>query len=140
VLVEYAREVLGVGEADHAETSPDAETLVVTPLSCSLVGQAHRVRLVAGSRAAALYGSGEAEEDYFCNYGLNPAFRPRLERAGLRATGFDDAGEVRIVELAGHPFFMATLFCFQIRSRAGTPHPLVAGFVDAARSSTRPAV
>ena len=128
-----------MGGAEHAETSPDAETLVVTPLSCSLVGHTHRVRLAAGSRTAALYGSQSAEEDYFCNYGLNPEFRPRLELAGLRASGLGDDGEVRIVELVGHPFFVATLFCFQTRSRPGAPHPLVAGFVAAARSAIQAA-
>jgi CTP synthase (UTP-ammonia lyase) len=132
VLVEYARNVLRVTAAEHAETSPDADTLVVTPLSCSLVGQAHRVSVLAGSRAAGLYGTDEAVEDYYCNYGLNPEYRPRLEASGLRVTGTDADGEVRIVELDGHPFFLATLFCFQTRSRAQAPHPLVAGFVAAA--------
>jgi CTP synthase len=44
----------------------------------------------------------------------------------------DDDGEVRIVELDDHPFFVATLFCFQTRSRPDRLHPLVAGFVEAA--------
>lgn len=134
MLVEYARNVLGVTAAQHAETSPDADTLVVTPLECSLVGQAHRVAIVPGSRAASLYGGAEAVEDYYCNYGLNPDYRPSLEAAGMRVTGIDEDGEVRIVELDGHPFFVATLFCFQTRSRPETPHPLVSGFVEAARA------
>jgi CTP synthase (UTP-ammonia lyase) len=83
------------------------------------------------SRTFALYGSDEAVEDYFCNYGLNPAYRPRIEAAGLRVTGVDDEGEVRVVELDGHPFFIATLYCFQTRSQPGSPHPLVAGLVAA---------
>jgi CTP synthase (UTP-ammonia lyase) len=74
-------------------------------------------------------------EDYFCSYGLNPAYREPLEHAGLRVTGIDDEGEVRIVELEGHPFFMGTLFCFQTRSRPGRPHPIVSGFVAASESS-----
>ena len=134
MLVEHARNVLGVDAAEHAETSPDAETLVVTPLACSLVGQSHTVRLLPGSRAAALYGAEQATEDYFCNYGLNPEFRPRLEAAGLRVTGIDDDSAVRIVELDGHPFFVATLFCFHTRSTPEAPHPLVAGLVAAARA------
>ncbi len=107
----------------------------MTPLSCSLVGQAHPVRLVPGSTAARLYGAEEAVEDYYCNYGLNPEYRPRLEAAGLRVTGVDDDGEVRVVELDRHPFFLATLYCFQTRSRDDAAHPLVAGFVAAARAS-----
>jgi len=135
VLVEYARNVLGVQGAEHAETSPDADELVVTPLACSLWGQEHRVVLVPGSRAGELYGLDSATEDYFCSYGLSPEYRPRLEQSGLGVSGVDEGDEPRIVELEGHPFFVATLFCFQTRSRPNRPHPLVAGFVDAARQS-----
>ena len=75
--------------ATHAETSPNAETLIVTPLSCSLVGQADRVLVMPGSRAATLYGTRAVEEDFFCNYGLNPEYSSPLEAAGLRITGVD---------------------------------------------------
>lgn len=91
--------------------------------------------VLPGSRAAALYGAAEAVEDYYCNYGLNPEYRPLIEESGLHVTGVDEDGEVRIVELESHPFFLATLFCFQTRSRAGVPHPLVSGFVGAARAA-----
>ena len=136
MLVEYARNVLGAEGAEHAETSPDAADLVVTPLSCSLWGQEHLVVLVPGTRTAGLYGVESAAEDYFCSYGLSPEYRPRMEESGLRVSGVDEEGEPRIVELDGHPFFVATLFCFQTRSRPGDPHPLVAGFVDATRQSS----
>ncbi len=136
MLVEYARNVLGVEGAEHAETCPEAAELVVTPLACSLWGQEHRVVLVPGSRAAELYGVDSAVEDYFCSYGLSSEYRPRLEESGLRVSGVDEEGEPRIVELEGHPFFVATLFCFQTRSRPDEPHPLVAGFVETARQSS----
>ena len=136
MLVEYARNVLGAEGAEHAETSPDATDLVVTPLSCSLWGQEHAVTLVPGTRARELYGVESAVEDYFCSYGLSPEYRPRMEESGLRVSGVDEEGAPRIVELEGHPFFVATLFCFQTRSREGEPHPLVAGFADAARQSS----
>jgi CTP synthase (UTP-ammonia lyase) len=109
---------------------------VVTPLSCSLWGQEDPVVLVPGTRAASLYGVESAVEDYFCSYGLSPEYRPRMEESGLRVSGVDEEGEPRIVELDGHPFFVATLFCFQTRSQPEEPHPLVAGFVDAARQSS----
>ena len=57
VVVEFARNVLGVPDADHAETSPDADRLVVTPLACSLVGQRQTVHLGPDSRVAQKYGS-----------------------------------------------------------------------------------
>jgi CTP synthase (UTP-ammonia lyase) len=132
VLVEYARNVLGIGSAEHAETSPDADTLVVTPLSCSLVGQTHTVRILPGTRAAAVYdGRTESDESYWCNYGLNPAYRHRFEQSGLRTSAVDDEGEVRLVELDGHPFFFGTLFLPQMTSAPGTPHPLLAAFAAA---------
>ncbi len=102
------------------------------------MGQVDRVLLTPGSLAATLYGTSAAEEDFFCNYGLNPEYRARLQAAGLRVTGFDEDGAARIVELGEHPFFLATLYCFQTRSRPGHPHPLVAGFLDAAQR-VRPA-
>jgi CTP synthase (UTP-ammonia lyase) len=92
-----------------------------------------RVLVSPGSIAASLYGTDAVEEDFFCNYGLNAAYRSRLEDAGLRVTGVDADGAARIVESAEHPFFVATLYCFQTRSRPGHPHPLVAGLVAAAR-------
>jgi len=120
-----------VAGAEHAETSPDADQLVVTPLTCSLVGTAATVRLLPGSQAAELYGTESVVEDFFCNYGLNPDYRPAIEEAGLRVTGLSDDGEPRIVELDDHPFFVATLFCFQTRSRPERPHPITAAFAAA---------
>jgi CTP synthase (UTP-ammonia lyase) len=104
---------------------------VITPLACSLVGQSHPVTLVAGTRAAGLYGTPVTTEDYYCNYGVNPAYRARLEGAGLRVSGVGPEGEIRIVELPDHPFFVATLFLPQARSTGATPHPLLKGFAAA---------
>jgi CTP synthase (UTP-ammonia lyase) len=101
---------------------------VITPLACSLVGQQHPVTVVAGTRAAALYGASSAVEDYYCNYGVNPDYLPRLQQAGLSVSGVGEDGEARIVELASHPFFLATLFLPQTRSTATQPHPLLAGY------------
>ena len=133
MLVEYARNVLGIEDADHAESSPDAARAVVTPLSCSLVGLEGSVRLVPGTRAAALYGRAEAVESYYCNYGLNAEYRAPLEEAGLCVSGVGDDDEVRVVEIPSHPFFLATLFIPQVRSTASDPHPVVRGFARAAR-------
>jgi CTP synthase (UTP-ammonia lyase) len=111
---------------------------VVTPLACSLVGTQQTVSITPGTRAARLYGTAEATEDYYCNYGVNPAYRRRLEEGGMTVSGVGAEGEIRIVELPSHRFFLATLFLPQMRSTAARPHPLLAGFAAAAR--TRPAV
>lgn len=134
MVVEFARNVLGIRDADHAETNPGAPRLAITPLSCSLAGQTHLVRFLAGSRAAGLYGVAQAEEPFYCNYGLNPEIRPTLEAHGLTVSGLGEDGAVRLLELSGHPFFFATLYVPQARSRPGQPHPLIAALADAARS------
>jgi CTP synthase (UTP-ammonia lyase) len=53
-------------------------------------------------------------------------------------SGVDQDGEVRVVELPTHPFFVATLFVPQAASRAHAPHPLVSAFVSAAVAARRP--
>ena len=130
--MEIARNVLGVRDADHEESSPQAGRRVITALACSLVGQTHAVRLTPGSLAAGLYGRHDVLEDYYCNYGLNPEYRAGLERAGLRVSGVGTDDEVRLIELPGHPFFVAALFLPQSRSAPERPHPLLAGWAAAA--------
>jgi CTP synthase (UTP-ammonia lyase) len=89
------------------------------------------VVLIPRTRAARLYGAGEAVEDYYCNYGVNPDYRLRLEASGLRVSGVGGEGEIRIVELSEHPFFVATLFLPQARSTIADPHPLLQGYAAA---------
>ena len=133
MVVEFARNVLGIADADHAETSPDAPRLAVTPLTCSLVGQSQPVRILPGTLAAAIYGCDLSVEPFFCNYGLNPEFRPKLEAAGLKVSGLGEDGTVRILELEGHPFFLANLFVPQARAGAG-PHPVLLALAAAIRA------
>src|SRR5881409_3456821 len=90
-----------------------------------------RIVLVPRTLAAWLYGSTDATEDYYCNYGVNPDYRLRLEAHGLRVSGVGSEGEIRIVELPEHPFFVATLFLPQARSTPAAPHPLVMGYAAA---------
>jgi CTP synthase (UTP-ammonia lyase) len=134
VLVEYARNVLGLADAGHTEIRPDASEPVVSLLACSLVGETHPVNVVAGTHAAGLYDKTRVEEAFFCSYGLNPAYRQALEDAGLRVSAVDDEGDVRVAELPGHPFFMGTLFVPQSNPERGAPHPLLAGFAAAAEA------
>src|SRR5262252_8706137 len=131
-LIEIARNLLGVPGADHAQSNPEAEMLLITPLSCSLVGARGRLRLVAGADLATIYGADEATEAYHCNYGLNPEHRALIQSSPLRIAALDDAGEVRAVELPGHPFFVATLFQPEPSAFDGEVHPLVRAFARAA--------
>ena len=90
--------------------------------------------VVPGTLAARLYGAAEAAEDYYCNYGVNPEYRRRLEDGGLRVSGVGAEGEIRIVEIPRHPFFLATLFLPQARSTATRPHPLLVGYAGAVQA------
>lgn len=135
-VIEYARNVLDLVDAEHAESRPDAERPIIAPLACSLVGAAGPIRLTPGSRAAALYGATEGEERYHCSYGLAPEHRARFEAGPLRITGFDDQAEPRVVELEGHPFYLATLFQPELRSSESNPHPLIRAFIAAAAART----
>jgi CTP synthase (UTP-ammonia lyase) len=104
----------------------------VTALACSLVGTEQAVTVLPATMTAALYGGPvRAIEDYYCAYGVNPTYRAAIEQGGLKVSGLGDEGEVRIVELAGHPFFLGTLFLPQTRSAPGRPHPLLAGYAAA---------
>jgi hypothetical protein len=59
-----------------------------------------------GSKAAQICRSTQAIEKYYCNFGLNPAYQGKLERAGLEISGGDPFGETRVMELPGHSFFL----------------------------------
>ena len=84
-----------------------------------------------------VYGGGEVSERYYCHFGLNPAYRDELEAAGLRVAGVDASdGDVRIMRLAGHPFFVLTLFVPQSSSSLSDPHPLIVAFLRAAAGHT----
>jgi CTP synthase (UTP-ammonia lyase) len=131
-VLEFARDVAAIVDAEHAEMSPDAKNAVIAPLSCSLVGKAGPVFLDPTSRSASIYGRWRIVERYHCSYGINPDFRDAIERAGLRVVGEDDHGDARVVEVPGHPFFIATLFQPQLESSPGAPAPLLRALVDAA--------
>jgi CTP synthase (UTP-ammonia lyase) len=128
-VVEYARNVLGWADADHAETSPGAARPVIAPLACALVETRDIVRFREGSRIARAYDAQESVEGYHCRYGLNPAFREAIVSGPLRQTAEDLRGETRAVELDGHPFFVATLFQPERAALAGRVPLLVAAFV-----------
>jgi CTP synthase (UTP-ammonia lyase) len=137
LLVEFARNVCGVTLADHAETAPDAESLVITRLSCSLVEAMGNVRLAPQSRLRAAFGFDEVDAAYRCNYGLNPDWRTRFEGAGLRFTATDGEGAVRGVELPEHPFFAGVLFQPEREALQGRTPAVVVSWLRAASDFVR---
>jgi CTP synthase len=130
-LLEIARNVAGLSDADHAETHPDGPTLVLTRLSCSLVEKSGVVHFAQGSILRAAYGTESATEGYRCNYGVNGAYRKQLEDAGLKFTAWDDAGDIRGAELSSHPFFLGVLFQPERAALRGEAPPPVVAFLRA---------
>jgi CTP synthase (UTP-ammonia lyase) len=135
IVLEYARNVLHLSDAEHEESTPGAKNLVISRLSCSLVGRAMKIKLAPGSKLAAIYGEDYVEEEYLCNFGVNPEYVDTLRSGALKIAASDSEGTVRAVELPEHRFFIGTLYLPQHRSTAGTPHPLVSAFIKASLES-----
>ncbi|QAY87669.1 CTP synthase C-terminal region-related (seleno)protein [Pseudomonas arsenicoxydans] len=130
-VLEFARNVLGWKDAEHGETHPDAARALLTPLTCSLVEATDSIHLVEGSLIAKAYESADIREGYHCRYGVNPLFERELLTQQLRAVGHDAAGDLRAVELNGHPFFIATLFQPERAALKGMQPPLVRALIEA---------
>jgi len=130
-VIEFARNVLGLAEADHQKTNPKAAMPLIAPLGLSLVGVKARVRFTEGSHLRKAYGAPEATEEYYCSFGLNGRYRRLIEGRGLYVAAVDDQDEIRAVEVDGHPFFVATLFQPALSALAdgAPPNPLVRAFV-----------
>jgi len=109
-LLEYAANVWKVESPAHAETDPLANDPVISPLTCSLVEVSDALQLVPGTRLHQIYGRAQITEKYHCSYGLSPRYAARLERGAMHVAARDAAGDIRGVELEGHPFYIATLF------------------------------
>jgi CTP synthase (UTP-ammonia lyase) len=137
-LIEYARNVLNLSDADHTESNPGAKMPIISKLSCALVNQSETIRIYPGTRLAEIYGSKKAVESYQCSYGFNPELRKHFESAPmqfttpLHFTAFNDELGVRAFELTDHPFFIATLFQFERSALKADVHPIVIAFLRAA--------
>ena len=131
VIIEYARNVLGWQNAEHAETASNRTRMVITLLACTLVEATDVIRFFSGTRIANAYGTMQTTETYRCRYGLNPEFQKSLLVGPLRASADDHTGEIRAVELEDHPFFVATLFQPERAALQDHAAPLIDAFVCA---------
>jgi CTP synthase (UTP-ammonia lyase) len=140
-LLEFAHNVLGRTELEHEEDFPVAEHLLISAVACPVPDRAADAPKLVGSlpihiredsRAREIFQADRIEEEYNCSFELNPEYDELFEEHGLEFTGFGDRGDSRIFEVPGHPFYLATLFQPQRKSKPGTPHPLAVAFVKAA--------
>lgn len=133
-LLEFARNVCGLTAVGNREEDPDVTEALIVPLECSMLGQESAVLIEPGTVAAAVMGQGPTTERYFCRYGLNATYLNTLQQHGLVFSGRDEHGEVRVAELADHPFCVASLFQPEMSSDPTWVHPLIASFAAAVRS------
>ena len=142
-LIECARNVLGMTDATTAEENPKAKNIIIYPVSCAvpnrapdapkLSGVVPKIHLRPGSYLSSFYGNKEVvEEEFFCNYEVNPEFEWTAMEAGFPVVARGENDECRAIESPAHLFFIATLFQPQLTSRADNPHPLILAFVEAA--------
>jgi CTP synthase (UTP-ammonia lyase) len=139
-LIECARNVLGVKDATTAEEDPKAKNIVIYPVACAvpnrasgapkLSGVVNQIRLRPGSYLASFYNKEVIEEEFFCNYELNPEFEWMAMEAGFPVVARGANEECRAIESPAHLFFIATLFQPQLSSREGDPHPLILAYIQ----------
>src|SRR5690242_20037855 len=105
-LVEFARNALGLAQADHQKSNPHTALPLISPLDAALLGVQARVHFRDGTTLRRAYGCPNAIEEYHCGFGLNPRYRRYLE-GSMIFSAKDDHDEVRAIELDDHPFFVA---------------------------------
>jgi len=144
MVIEYARNVLGLIGANSTEFNQQAPHPVISLLSEQMgvedMGGTMRLgsypcALVAGTKAAAAYGEPEVSERHRHRYEFNNKYREQLAAAGLIASGTSPDGSlVEISEIVDHPFMLGSQFHPEFRSRPDRPQPLFREFVGAAKS------
>ena len=141
-IIEFARHVCGLADANSSEFNPATPHPVVDllPEQRHLADKGGTMRLglypillTEGSRASRLYGQGIIQERHRHRYEVNNDYVHTLEKNGLRVSGlWAEKQLVELIEIPDHPYFVASQFHPEFRSRPWEPHPLFAGFIRAA--------
>ena len=140
--VEYARNVCGLAEADSTEVAPDTphkliyklrDLLGVDDLGGTMRLGSYACELAPGSLASQIYGVSPVHERHRHRYEFNCVYERALTEKGLRISGRSPDGKfVEIVELPGHPWYLAVQFHPEFKSKPLKPHPIFASFIEAA--------
>jgi CTP synthase len=146
-VAEFARHVAGMDGANSTEFDPETPFAVidllpeqkeVADMGGTMRLGADPVKLHDDTRARALYGEAVIYERHRHRYEVNNMLRKRLEQAGLVVSGTSpDERLVEVVELADHPFFVASQYHPEFKSRPERPAPLFRDFVGAAAARVR---
>ena len=146
-VIEFARSRLGFSDANSAEFAPTSRHPVIDLLETQQdvedMGGTMRLglyaaKLVEGSTARRLYGEELIYERHRHRYEVNNRYRTDLSEAGMLLSGLSpDDQLVEIIELPEHPFYVASQFHPEFKSRPDNPHPLFSGFLAAAKKDRR---
>ncbi len=141
-VIEFARDVVGAQDANSTEFDmfTNAPVIDFMPDQRELEDKGgtmrlglYPARLTPGSRAAEAYGEEVVYERHRHRFEVSNQYREALEGAGMVLSGQSPDGRlVEIVELKDHPWFVASQFHPEFKSRPDRPHPLFSGFVQAA--------
>jgi CTP synthase len=142
--IEFARHVCGLEKATSTEFAPNTPEPLISLLpeqeEISDLGGTqrlggHDVKLQAGTQASEIYDSTLTHERFRHRYEFNNVYKDVVEAAGLVFGGSTpDQRIMQILEYPDHPFFLATQFHPEWRSRPHAPHPLFLAFVRAAKT------
>jgi CTP synthase len=145
--ISFARHVLGLKKANSTEIDPGTpdpvidllpEQRTVSDLGGTMRLGGHDVLLKKPSRAYSIYGRTKIRERHRHRFELNQKYLKALEEKGLKYTAFSDGGRrAEILELGGHPFYMATQFHPEYISRPERPEPIYVAFVSACASRAK---
>jgi CTP synthase len=146
-VVDFARHVVGLEGANSSEFDPETpfpvidllpEQKEVDDMGGTMRLGADPVKLHDGTQVRAEYGEPVIYQRHRHRYEVNNLLRRRVEDAGLVCSGTSpDDRLVEVIELPGHPFFMASQFHPEFKSRPNRPEPLFRGFVGAALARAR---
>ncbi|NLM95097.1 MAG: CTP synthase [Firmicutes bacterium] len=146
-VIEFARNVLGLDGANSTEFDPDTDHPVIHLLpgqeELSHIGGTMRLgawpcTLRPDSLVARLYGRKEIVERHRHRYEFNNKYRSLYEERNMLPVGLSPDGSlVEVMELADHPWFIATQFHPEFKSRPNRPHPLFTGFIRACLANHR---
>ena len=141
-VIEFARNVLGMEDANSVEMDPATKHPVIDLMEeqkgITAKGGTMRLggypcTLTRGSKVAAAYGKETIVERHRHLYEFNNDYIAQFEAAGMKAAGHNpDTGLVEVVELEGHPWFVGTQYHPEYKSTVRHPHPLFTAFVAAA--------
>jgi len=140
-VVEYARNILGYEDANSTEFVETKHPVIdllpeqrnIDRLGGTMRLGAHKIMIKEGTLAHRIYGTTEIYERHRHRYEVNPDYIEELEKAGMVFSGKDEEGRrMEILELPEHPFFIASQFHPEYKSRPLKPSPLHLALIKAA--------